>query len=84
MAGKDILKEPYGTFLVFETTHLTMKAESILKGAGMPMRLFPKPRSVESKCGLVIKVPDGEIERASEICSKEGLEIKEILKIEPD
>lgn len=75
------LKDPQGTFLVFETTHLTMKAEKILKAEGIPFRLFPKPRSVISECGIIVKVLEENLARASQVCKDKGLTIKDILSI---
>lgn len=76
-----LLKDPKGTFLVFETTHLTMKAEKILKAEGIPFRLFPKPRSVISECGIIVKVLEEDLARASQVCKGEGLTMKDILSI---
>ena len=79
MPGKDnreSLKTMEGTFLVFETTHLTMKAESILKDAGIPVRLFPKPRKVISECGLIVKVLDRDLGAAKGFLEDRGVKIK--------
>lgn len=73
------LMAPVGTFVVFETTHLTMKAEKILKKEGIPFRLFPKPRTVVSECGLIVRLLEDDLERATQICEDEGLKIKEVL-----
>ena len=76
-----ILREPQGTFLVFETTHLTMKAEKILKDEGVPFRLFPKPRSVISECGIIVKVLEEDLARIKGLCEKEGLKFKYVSAI---
>ena len=52
----DSFKKTGGILLVFETTHLTMKAESLFKSAGISHKLFPNPRKATNECGLVIKV----------------------------
>lgn len=70
-----------GKFFVFETTHLTLHAEKLLKKSGIGNRLFPKPRSVISECGLIIKILDSDIERAEEIFKQAGLQISEIINI---
>jgi len=74
--SRESLNTMEGTFLLFETTHLTMKAESILKEAGIPLRLFPKPRKVISECGLIIKVLDGNLDAAKNLLKQKGLRIK--------
>ena len=58
-----------------------MKAESILKAEGIPLRLFPKPRSIISECGLIVKVLDKDLERVSDLCRQNGLKIKEVLEL---
>ena len=75
------LKEFRGTFLLFETTHLTMKAETVLKSAGIPFRLFPKPKGVISECGIIVKIADDDLKRATSACEEAGLNIKEVLSI---
>jgi hypothetical protein len=74
--NRESLKTMEGTFLVFETTHLTMKAESILKDAGIPVRLFPKPRKVISECGLIVKVLDRDLDAAKGLLEGRGVKIK--------
>jgi len=46
--------------LIFEGTYQVMKAEKILMGAGIVIRLIPVPRSLTSDCGLAIRVNDSE------------------------
>lgn len=81
LTDRDSLKKLEGSFLVFETTHLTMKAESVLKEAGIDIRLFPKPRKVISECGLIIKVLDRDIEAAKALLLEKGIEIKSELHL---
>ena len=78
---KSLSKEPRGLFLLFETTHMTMKAERILKGEGIPFRLFPKPKSVLSECGIIVKVFENDLQKATRACDEAGLKIKEVLSI---
>lgn len=78
---KESLKTMEGTFLVFETTHLTMKAESILKEAGIPVRLFPKPRKVISECGLIIKILAESLDTAKTLLKDQRIEIKAELQL---
>ena len=70
-----------GTFLVFETTHLTMKAESTLKESDIPVRLFPKPRKIISECGLIMKVLDSDLGTAKSLLKEKGIEIKAELQL---
>jgi len=78
---RDKLKEGKGPFLLFETTHLTMKAEAIFKKNNIPNMLFPKPKKAISECGLVVKVLEEDLERARELCKNNGIQIKELIRI---
>lgn len=40
---------------VFSSAHRVMKAESILKQHGFPIRLIPAPRALSTDCGLAIR-----------------------------
>lgn len=40
---------------VFNSAHRVMKAENILKKAGMPILLIPAPRALSTDCGLAIR-----------------------------
>lgn len=45
---------------IFNSTHNVMKAESILKGLGLPILLIPAPRQLQTDCGLAIRFTGGE------------------------
>ncbi len=80
-ADIDSLKKIGGNLLVFETTHLTMKAESLLKSAGISHKLFPNPRKSTNECGLVIKVLKKDMNKAVETCKQSDVTIKSILNL---
>ncbi len=40
---------------LFDTVSLVMKAEKILKDAGVPHKIIPIPRSISSDCGVCIR-----------------------------
>ncbi len=40
--------------LIFHSIHRVMRAEKVLKGAGLDVRLMPVPRQLSSDCGLSI------------------------------
>lgn len=45
-----------GQFLaVFNSAHRVMKAENILKKAGLAILLIPAPRALSTDCGLAIR-----------------------------
>jgi hypothetical protein len=59
--------------LIFRGTHQVLSAEKRLKGGGVPMRLIPVPRSLTSDCGLAIRVPLDQRDRARDILSRARL-----------
>lgn len=59
--------------LVFRGTHQVLSAEKRLKGGGVPVRLIPVPRRLTSDCGLAIRIPLGQRDRAREILSQARL-----------
>ncbi len=44
--------------LSFGSAHKALKAESVLKEAGLSFRLLPAPKSLAAHCDLVISVKD--------------------------
>ena len=42
-------------FAVFNSAHRVMKAEAVLKRAGVPIMLVPAPRALATDCGLAIR-----------------------------
>ncbi|MCX5805274.1 MAG: DUF3343 domain-containing protein [Proteobacteria bacterium] len=40
---------------LFDSVSHVMKAEKILKGAGIPHKLIPVPRSISSDCGVCLR-----------------------------
>ena len=59
--------------LIFRGTHQVMSAEKRLKGGGVAIRLIPVPRRLSSDCGLAIRVPLSERERARAVLSASRL-----------
>ncbi len=59
--------------LIFRGTHQVLSAEKRLKGGRVPVRLIPVPRRLTSDCGLAIRIPIGQRDRAREILSRARL-----------
>ena len=53
--------------LIFRGTHQVLSAEKRLKGGLVPVRLIPVPRRLTSDCGLAIRIPLDQRDRAREI-----------------
>jgi hypothetical protein len=63
---------------VFHSIHRVMKAEKILKGAGVPILLIPAPREISSDCGLALRYAPEEAERVRDLLASQGLPPAEI------
>ena len=52
----------------FHSTHSVLKAEKILKGAGVEgVRLVPVPSQVSSDCGVTVRFAAPDVGRAAEL-----------------
>ncbi|MEI6207132.1 MAG: DUF3343 domain-containing protein [Desulfuromonadales bacterium] len=58
---------------VFNSAHRIMKAESILKGRGLPILLIPAPRALSTDCGLALRFTDEEFDSIMEILTQENV-----------
>ena len=58
---------------VFKSTHLTFKAEKVIKAAGMSCKLVTKPREISSDCGLAVRVAAGDEEAIRTILQAAGI-----------
>lgn len=63
---------------VFHSIHRVMKAEKILKGAGVPILLIPAPRQISSDCGLALRYTPEDAERVQDILIGQGLPPAEV------
>ena len=64
------MSAPAGPFAVatFHATHSVLKAEKVLKEAGLEgVRLVPVPSQVSSDCGVTVRFAAGDAARAAEI-----------------
>ena len=53
--------------LVFSTTHMTLKAEEILKNGKIPNMVIPKPEGAKSKCGMALSIYEDDLKRARKL-----------------
>lgn len=58
--------------LVFPTTHLTLMAEKVFKGAGIKHRTIMKPRKISSDCGLAITLDMEQADRIRVLVESSG------------
>jgi hypothetical protein len=67
---------------IFNSIHRVMKAEKILKQAGIEILLIPVPRQLASDCGLAIRYAPEVQAGVEEILRREGLEPAETYRRE--
>lgn len=58
-----------------------MKVENLFNNNGIENRLFPKAKGVVSKCGLMVKVLENDLEKAKRLCENEGIIINEVVVV---
>ncbi|MFO7811408.1 MAG: DUF3343 domain-containing protein [Pelovirga sp.] len=63
---------------VFQSVHRVLKAEKVLKEAGIAFALIPAPRQLSADCGLALCFAPTERVGISEILEGSGLAIAEL------
>ena len=58
---------------VFNSVHMVMKAEDVLKGLGLPVLLIPAPRALSTDCGLALRFRDDEHNSIMQTLESENL-----------
>ena len=58
---------------VFNSAHRVMKAESVLKGLGLPILLIPAPRLLQTDCGLALRFTEDDRVAVMEALQRERL-----------
>ena len=61
--------------LVLQSTHLTYKAERLLREAGIPCSLVTKPRHISSDCGLALRLEAGDAPRVLALMVESSVEV---------
>lgn len=61
--------------LVLQSTHLTYKAERLLKDAGIPCKLVTKPRHISSDCGMGLRLEAEDGPRVLALMAESGVEV---------
>lgn len=64
--------------LIFHSIHRVMKAEKVLKKAGLDVRLMPVPRQLSSDCGLSLAFPLGDREAVQQALEAHGCAFEEL------
>ncbi|MCK4377993.1 MAG: DUF3343 domain-containing protein [Deltaproteobacteria bacterium] len=60
------------TYLLFNSIHYVMKAEELLKDAGIIIDLVPVPREISSDCGMCIAFSEQDPQKVISLISRQG------------
>jgi hypothetical protein len=60
----------------FESTHVALDAEDALKAAGLAVVPIPTPASLGELCGLAMRVPPEQAQRARNTLADLGIEAR--------
>jgi len=60
------------TYLLFNSIHYVMKAEDLLKDAGIIIDLVPVPREISSDCGMCIAFSEQNQQRVVSLISRQS------------
>ncbi|HDP24884.1 MAG TPA: DUF3343 domain-containing protein [Deltaproteobacteria bacterium] len=63
--------------ILFDSVNAALLAEKLLKREGIPFKVIPVPRHLSSDCGVCIRIPAHERERAKHSLAK-GVHIQGI------
>lgn len=64
--------------LIFHSIHRVMKAEKVLKKAGLDVRLMPVPRQLSSDCGLSLAFRLGDRAGVQQALEEAGCPFEEL------
>ncbi len=67
---------------LFGSTQRAIRAEKIMKEAGLPAMAIPVPRNVSSDCGIVIRFPSDRLGEAMRVLAERNLEPKSVHDLE--
>jgi len=67
----------FAVILVHSTSH-AVRAERLLKRAGLSVRLIPTPRRLSSDCGSAVRIELSDRARVERLLAEAGLEVDRI------
>lgn len=78
------MARPLQTFAVFgfASTHAALDAEQLLDDLGVEVVPIPAPKTIGATCGIALRVPLDEAERAAEYLDRAGIEVTARVEIQ--
>lgn len=68
-------------YLLFRSTHETLKAEAVVQAAGLPCRVVQKPAAIRMDCGLALRVGASAREEAIAALRRAGIEPRGVFEL---
>jgi hypothetical protein len=68
--------------LGFNSTHDALDAEALLAQMGVEVVPIPAPKSIGSLCGIALRIPPEQVDRAEEYLVRGGIEVAARAKME--
>ncbi|MFZ5826072.1 MAG: DUF3343 domain-containing protein [Bacillota bacterium] len=68
-------------YLLFRSTHETLKAEALLQGAGIACRVVQKPSAIRMDCGLALRTSPTVQQEALGALRGAGLEPRGVFEV---
>lgn len=65
---------PFAVF-TFSSTHDALDAEALLDDMGLEVVPIPAPPSLSANCGIALRVPVGDAERAGRYLARAGIAV---------
>jgi hypothetical protein len=70
----------FGVFLL-RTSSAALRAEALLTRAALEVRLVPVPRELSTACGVAVRFPWAQRDRAHDVLRTAGLEVAAIHRL---
>jgi len=74
---------PETSIATFFTTHAALRAEELVRDAGIPGRLIPAPRSVSADCTVALAFPPSDEDRVRGLLADHAVETSGFHRITP-
>jgi len=68
----------HAIILVVSSSH-AIRAEHVLRQAGLETKLMPVPRTLSSDCGVCVRIPAADVAKAEAILEKHRVPYEEIV-----
>lgn len=68
--------------VIFRSTHLALRAEDVVKKAGLEARLIPAPRHLSHDCGVALRVGISDVECVAAALTESRVEYEHIAELE--